>query len=54
VLTIRLTEAQLNNLLVFLSRVEMKGEEAYAYVNLIHLLKSAQSEKPGEELTETL
>jgi hypothetical protein len=45
---VELTEAQLNNLMTFLSRVEMKGEEAYAYVALIQSLKSARVSAPKD------
>lgn len=36
---IELTEQQLNNLQVFLDRVELKGREAIAYVDLLAALE---------------
>lgn len=45
---IELTEQQLNNLKVFLSRVELKGNEAVEFVNILQILDRA-TEEEGEE-----
>lgn len=44
---IKINEGELNNLKVFLSRVELKGNEAVEYVQILQVLGSAEEE--GEE-----
>lgn len=44
---IKITKGELNNLKVFLSRVELKGNEAVEFVRVLQILDSAKKE--GEE-----
>lgn len=39
---IKLTEQELKNLAIFLKRVNLKGEEAGEYVNLINKINKAE------------
>lgn len=48
---IELREEQLNNLLIFLERVDLKGQEAIAYVGIVQSLVQAQMAQ--EDLEET-
>ena len=41
---IKISEAELNNIKVFLSRVELKGNEAVEFVRVLQILDSAESE----------
>jgi hypothetical protein len=41
-LIVQMTEQQRNNLLGFLKRVDMRGEEALAWFDLYHLLINAK------------
>ena len=48
-LSVQLTEKQVENLNVFLSRVELRGSEAVA---LVEIAQAIQSAKPVESKTE--
>ena len=39
---VKLDNTQLNNLLMFLSRVEIKGSEAYELVKLMEMVRNAE------------
>ena len=45
---IKLTENELKNLIVFLKRVNLTGEEAFEYMNIIN--KINESEKIDDEI----
>lgn len=49
-MNIKLTEEQRNNLLTLLSRVEIKGSEAIAFVELIQILNGLDTESDINEL----
>ena len=44
---IKINEGQLNNIKVFLSRVDLKGKEAVEYVQVLQVLENAT--EVGEE-----
>lgn len=46
---IKLTEQQLNNLCIFLERVELKGNEVPAYVEIRNALSNPIIEEETEE-----
>lgn len=46
---IEFTEEQRKNLLIFLDRVELKGKEAIAYVQVLGALQKSVDKKEGEE-----
>ena len=45
-LVVKLNEQDLNNLKVFLDRVELKGKEVLPFINIIKALNEAEEEKP--------
>jgi hypothetical protein len=51
-ITIKLNEAQRRNLVAFLRRVPLKGEEAQALVEILSQITSARPEQPGKPSSE--
>lgn len=49
---IKLTQQELNNLLVFLKRVNLTGEEVPEFVNLTNKISSAQPIKQEDKKSE--
>lgn len=50
---LKLTEVQLNNLMLFLERVDLKGNEVPAYVDIVNIINNASPEEKDKESKDT-